>query len=706
MIIPVRRFRWNGQNASLDALLDREWLVTNGRGGYAAGTVAGVPTRRFHGVLVAALPAPIGRALMLSELAETLRLPGGTAIRLAGYDHVESKDELEVTQIVGELRLEGGLPVWRYELGAEGARFVVEKRIHMIHAQNTTVVRYRLLEAPEGRQLGLELRPFVSFRPHEGLVTGPDPEAYEVLSHGHEHEIHGPAPFPPLRMRICGAPSRLVLESASAEGVLFRIERARGYDWLGSTWSPGFFQGELARGEDVALMASTEDWETVRALTPEEAVRAEVVRRARLVQQAAPERDPSLRERAIEAGTMSTLADELVCAADKFVIRPGARHGDNVRAAAAGDEPRSIIAGYHWFTDWGRDTMISLEGLTLTTGRWLEAGYILRTFARHVKDGLIPNMFPEGETAGLYHTADATLWFFHALDRYVTITRDRLTLRTLLPVLREIVDAHQRGTRFGIHVDPADGLLSQGEEGYQLTWMDAKVGGWVVTPRRGKAVEINALWYNALTLLARWLHEEESSTAARPIEQSAARARDSFNRRFWCEARGHLYDVIDGPEKELDPSLRPNQIFAVSLPNAVLDPSRWTAVVDVVERELLTPVGLRSLARFEPDYQARYDGSLRARDAAYHQGTVWSWLVGPFVDAWLRVHPGREQEASRFLEGFGAHLDDACMGSISEIFDAEPPYHPRGCVAQAWGVAEVLRVLAKTVPGWRAPRRT
>jgi predicted glycogen debranching enzyme len=389
------------------------------------------------------------------------------------------------------------------------------------------------------------------------------------------------------------------------------------------------------------------------------------------------------------------IALELVLAADQFIITPDSRREDAARAAAAGDQVRSIIAGYHWFTDWGRDTMISLEGLTLATGRHQEAGWILRTFAHYVRDGLIPNMFPEGEAAGLYHTADATLWFFHAIDRYLDVTGDRITLQNLLPVLRDIVAKHMQGTRFGIRVDPEDGLLAQGEDGYQLTWMDAKVEGWVVTPRRGKAVEINALFYNALALLARWLREEDGEAAARPIEEAAAHARASFNRRFWYEQGGHLYDVVDGPDGRDDPALRPNQVFSVALPNPVLDPARWRPVIDTVERELVTPVGLRSLARSHPDYEPKYDGDLRSRDAAYHQGTVWSWLVGPFVDAWLKVHPGKEAEAARFLEGFSAHVSEACLGSISEIFDAEPPFHPRGCVAQAWGVAEVLRCLVK-----------
>ncbi|MDB4934498.1 MAG: glycogen debranching protein, partial [Labilithrix sp.] len=297
------------------------------------------------------------------------------------------------------------------------------------------------------------------------------------------------------------------------------------------------------------------------------------------------------------------------------------------------------------------------------------------------------------------HTADATLWFFHAIDRYLAATSDRMTLQLLLPKLKEIFEKHMQGTRFGIHVDPKDGLLSQGQDGYQLTWMDAKVDDWVVTPRRGKAVELNALFYNALRLLARWLGEEEGDSAAQAATAAADRVHASFNQRFWYPEGGHLYDVLDGPDGKNDPALRPNQIFAISLPHPVLDETRWRPVIGVVERELVTPVGLRSLARNHPDYKPRYDGDLRSRDAAYHQGTVWSWLVGPWVDAWLKVHPGKEEEAGKFLAGFGPHLGEAGLGSISEVFDAEPPYTPRGCVAQAWGVAEVLRALAITRRG-------
>jgi predicted glycogen debranching enzyme len=340
--------------------------------------------------------------------------------------------------------------------------------------------------------------------------------------------------------------------------------------------------------------------------------------------------------------------------------------------------------------------MISLEGLTLSTGRHLEAGYILRTFAYYVRDGLIPNMLPDGQNQGLYHTADATLWYFHAVGRYLAVTGDRATLRALLPVFLDIVDHHMRGTRFGIGVDPEDGLLRQGAEGYQLTWMDAKVEDWVVTPRRGKAVEINALWYNALRLLERWVSDEGRDDAAARMGALADRARASFNERFWYDAGGYLYDVVDG-ENGNDEACRPNQLLAVSLDHPVLDERRWASVVDVVRHRLLTPVGLRSLDPGHPDYKRTYHGDLRTRDAAYHQGTVWGWLIGPMVDAWLRVHPEDRAGVRRLLEGFADHLGEACVGSVSEIFDAEEPYTPRGCVAQAWSVAELLRCWMRTV---------
>jgi predicted glycogen debranching enzyme len=384
------------------------------------------------------------------------------------------------------------------------------------------------------------------------------------------------------------------------------------------------------------------------------------------------------------------LAAELVLAADQFIVTPIGRAAEAARVRARGDEERSVIAGYHWFTDWGRDTMISLEGLTLLTGRAAEAKRILRTFTSAIRDGLLPNLFPEGDSHGLYHTADATLWLFHALDRYVAATSDRALLHALLPQLGDVVERHLAGTRFGIGVDARDGLLQQGAPGFQLTWMDAKVGDWVVTPRRGKAVEINALWYNALCLLAEWQRGAGRASDAARLEAAAARVRKSFNRRFWCEPAQHLFDVVDGENGD-DSRCRPNQILAISLAHPVLARRRWRPVLEVVRDELLTPFGLRTLSPKDPQYQPKYDGDLRSRDAAYHQGTVWPWLLGPFIDAWRRTFPLDSGATELFLAAFDGHLDDGCVGTIGEIFDAEAPYAARGCVAQAWSVAEVLR---------------
>ncbi len=678
--VSVRTMDWSPERDP-DPLVTREWIVTNGRGGYASGSIAGVPTRRFHGLLIAALPTPIGRAMMLNHLFETLHLPDRSVVKLGGYEREAASLEVFGAPALREFRLDRGLPVWRFELGAGVNRFVVEKRVLLVNMQNTVQVSYRVLEGTG--VIGLDLRPSVSFRPHEGAVAGAAPADYSLNATGGRYEISGPAPYPVLRLRICGESPSFTIDGHEVDNLVYRIERARGYDYIGALWSPGYFRAELQEGHDVVLVASTESWETLLALDPPAAEHAERVRRERLVSNADPR-------------THAGMGQELAFAADQFVISPASRVEDTARALAAGDQVRTVIAGYHWFTDWGRDTMISLEGLTIPTGRHQEAGYILRTFGQYVRDGLIPNMFPEGKSAGLYHTADATLWFFHAIDRYLRATSDRLTLRLLLPALKDIVHKHMQGTLFGIGVDPEDGLLTQGQEGYQLTWMDAKVGDWVVTPRRGKAVEINALFFNALRLLARWLGEEGDAAAAAPITAAADRVQRSFNERFWYAEGNHLYDVVDGPDGKDDPALRPNQVFAISLPHPVLDRARWKPVMEIVERELLTPVGLRSLGRNHPDYKASYDGDLRSRDAAYHQGTVWSWLIGPFIDAWLELNPGREEEASKFLTGFGPHLGEAGMGSISEVFDAEAPFTPRGCIAQAWGVAEVLRCLVKT----------
>lgn len=657
-----------------DFSLCKEWLVTNGLGGYASGTVAGPVTRRYHGLLIAALPAPLGRMLMLSGIIEEVHLPDGRVVDFSPAHH-PGAGGTHALELV-EFRLEMGLPVWRYEV--EGA--VLEKRLHLPYRQNTVHVCYRLLSC-RGR-IDLKLRPLMQFRQHEAPVGAPPEGPYILTVVEDQYEVSA-GRLPPLRLYLEGS-GELVVERKKIQRVRYPLEDQRGYDSVGDLWSPGSFHVSCAEGDHVTFIASTESWEVLRALPPRSAWLAEHERRERLIASAHPR-------------ARSGVGAELVLAADQFIAAPAGRLLATTRAHAAGDDVRTAIAGYHWFTDWGRDTMISLEGLTLTTNRFQEAAWILRNFANSIRDGLIPNFFPEHDREGVYHTADATLWFFHALDRYLQATGDRRTLKLLLPRLTDVVGHHLRGTRFGIGVDPADGLLHQGAEGYQLTWMDAKVGDWVVTPRRGKAVEINALWYNALCLMARWLAEEGEPARSAEMANHARRARGAFNERFWYEKGGYLLDVVDGEDGD-DPALRPNQLLAVSLPNAVLEQTRWQPVLDKVRQRLITPVGLRSLDRGHPDYKAKYFGDLRARDAAYHQGTVWGWLIGPMIDAWLKVYPEDTAGAHALLQGFVPHLDEGCIGSISEIFDGEPPYTPRGCISQAWSVAEVLRCWVRTAP--------
>jgi len=669
----VIRMPWPGKNGPPETGLNTEWLVTNGLGGYASGTLSGVITRRYHGYLIAALPAPFGRIMMLNELRERIDV-FGQATQLTG-------DSMEY---LAEFRLESGVPVWRFEVGD----IVIEKRLVLPHQQNTAFINYSLHSGPDS--VHLVLRPSIHFRPHETPVSAALESTYTLTVGEDRYEISPGTDLPPLRLLFCGQNAALNVDRVRIEKVTYQIEERRGYPAQGDLWSPGYFHVNLKKESDATLILSSESWDNMHALSPALAVHSETERKRRLLSIASSKLHAGVSNLVENHGTVT----ELVWAADQFLITPAGRTDDATRARAVGDEIRTVIAGYHWFTDWGRDTMISLEGLSLATGRFAEAAWILRTFSHYIRDGLIPNLFPERQTEGLYHTADATLWFFHAIDRYTETSGDRSVLNRILPKLLDIFEWHMRGTGFGIGVDPRDGLLTQGAEGYALTWMDAKVDDWVVTPRRGKAVEINGLWYNALKLLEGWLTEHDETGPAARVAQAAEKARASFNARFWYEPGKHLFDVLDGPHGD-DSACRPNQLLAFSLKHPILDESRWPAVLEVARAKLLTPVGLRSLSPDHKDYKPKYDGDVRARDAAYHQGTVWAWLIGPFIDAWLKVHPGDFAGAGKFLDGFVPHLREACIGSISEIFDAEPPFTPRGCIAQAWSVAEVLRCWIK-----------
>ncbi|MDO9268686.1 MAG: amylo-alpha-1,6-glucosidase [Methylobacter sp.] len=673
----VIRTHWTGDPAEQESLLKHEWLVTNGLGSYASGTISGVPTRRFHSFLTVAHPDPLGRYVMLNQLSELVRFSDGSVQKIGGFEWVGGALELHGMSSLREFRLDSGLPVWRYEL----AGHVLEKRILMPYMSNTVHIGYRLVSGTG--PVRLKIRVAVHFRRHsDPLDEGLPADSYDLKASAGRLEIHGLS-IPPLRLYMDGESSAFTIETKRFADILYRIEKQRGYGAQGDLWSPGYFRVDLAAGKDVTFIASAESWESILALSPVEVLQAELERRQRLLAAAHP---------ALHKG----LARHLVLAADQFIIAPTERVGETTRIRATGGDVRTVIAGYHWFTDWGRDTMISLEGLALITGRHVEAGHILRTFAYHLRDGLIPNMFPEGESEGVYYTADATLWFFHALDRYIEITGDRDIFNDLLPKLLDIIDHHLQGTRFGIHCDPGDGLLIQGDPRFALTWMDAKLDDWVVTPRRGKAVEINALWYNALRVMEKWMIKENQSSRVSEIAELADAARLSFNQRFWNAQTSYLYDLVDGENGKDDPACRPNQLLALSLPHPVLDKEHWQSVFQNIKERLLTPVGLRTLSPDHPDYKADYHGDLRTRDAAYHQGTVWPWLIGPYLDAWLRVYPEQREEAHDFLNRLlERHLHEACIGSVSEIFDAEGLFTPRGCIAQAWSVAEILRVWVK-----------
>lgn len=664
IVIPWR------QDADMAGLLSREWLVTNGLGGYASSTLMQIATRRYHGIFVPDLPSPRGRTVVIPRLEEDL-LIGTTSVRLGGAEYDDGRLESDLAQHLTEFRREWQTPRWRF--ACQGRQF--DKRVVMPYGQNTVYVEYRL---HEGEPVTLRLRPFLTFRMPDAPLDEARQPPFPMTILGGRYEMHLCDGVPALKLCLRPHSGVFVADYQLSRGVSYQVDRDRGSAHVENLASPGYFMVELSHEHPVSFVASMESWEMLE-YNAEAIFDAERARLQRLRSQLGrPEIDD------FEA--------LLAIAADQFIVFPGSRMEEHALATASGDEARTVIAGYHWFTDWGRDTMISLEGLTLCTGRHKEARAILRTFAHYVQDGLLPNLFPEGKRVGLYHTVDATLWYFHALDRYYEVTDDRDTVMVLYPMLKQVIEHHLKGTRFGIGMDPQDGLLKAGEEGYALTWMDAKVDDWVVTPRRGKPVEIQALWYNAVRLMGRWADD----FGERPDRWTglAKQIEDSFNARFWYEPGGYLYDVVDG-ETSGDTSLRPNQVLTMSLRYPILRKDRWSSVLQVIHDKLWTPFGLRSLTPGHRDYKSMYFGDLRARDASYHQGTVWVWLIGHFVDALLRNGVDRV-DCRHMLDGFYGHLSHEGIGTISEIFDAGSPYAPRGCIAQAWSVAEVLRAYQAT----------
>ena len=643
----------------LGAAESREWLVTNGIGGFASGTIAGSFIRRYHGLLIAALQPPVGRTVLVNVGDEIVR-SGGEEFELATHHWASGAIAPHGFQSIEEFSLDGATPVWTYAVG--GAR--LEKRVWMRQGENTTYVQYTLLDS--ARTVEFELKALVNYRDFHSLThAGNWQMQIEPVAHGVRIAAFvGAAPF---YLRCLGADCEP--QHVWYRDCYFPAERERGLDDREDQLFAARFFASLSAGDSMTLVCSTNEAASLEGTA---------ARAASEAGDAALRKSWSRGTRVASTESDPPWLQQLVLAAGQFIIK---------RALPEEPDGNSVIAGYHWFGNWGRDTMIALPGLALATGRFDVARRILLAFARFVDGGMLPNNFPDSGAAPEYNTLDAGLWFFEAARQYFAATKDAETLKKLYPVLAGMIEAHVSGTRYNIHVDPEDGLLFGGIPGAQLTWMDAKIGDWVVTPRIGKPVEINALWINALETMAQFARALRSP-AERFVRLSAG-AKSSFN-KFWNASRNCCFDVIDAPGTGNDSSLRPNQIFAVSLPVSPLAPEQQKAVVDICAAQLLTPFGLRSLAPGEPGYTGGYGGGPRERDASYHQGTVWGWLLGPFVLAHYRVY-GDRQAALRFLESLGATIDSYGLGTLGEIFDGDAPHAPRGCIAQAWTVGEVLR---------------
>jgi predicted glycogen debranching enzyme len=640
--------------SDFDKARSLEWLETNGLGGYASGTVSGAHSRKYHGLLVAALHPPVGRTVLLSKLDETIVVKNGNAI---------NRYELGTNQYPGAIHPNGYIyltgferdifPTFVYNAGG----VVLKKTIGSIHGENTTVILYEIIDAPG--EIALELLPLGSSRDFHGLCHANDVIGRHYLfDEGCFRTVNYPEGS---EVFISVPGSEFIEQQGWYHNFEYSVEHYRGLDFQEDLYTHGKFSVTMKKGRSLGVILSTEDPSGRKAI---KLLAAEKKRREKLA------KDFSWDDN----------VKRLVLAADQFIVKRG--------------DLNTIIAGYHWFADWGRDTMIALPGLCLAIGRAKEAKQILKQFADNVSEGMLPNRFPDYGEAPEYNTIDATLWFFHAIHEYYKITADKTFLKSIFPVLQEIIIWHYKGTRYNIKVDPEDELLGGGAEGVQLTWMDAKVGDWVVTPRRGKPVEINALWYNALRCMEVFALTLGQSDISGQYKTNAERVLKSFNEKFWNAKQKCLYDYIDGDIRNED--LRPNQIYALSLPFPLLSGDHARKVLQAVTDNLLTSRGLRSLAGFHQEYRPAYGGSVWMRDGCYHQGTVWSYLLGPYVDALFYVKGEKAQaEAVRVIKQFLGHLDEAGVGTVSEIFDADPPHAPRGCIAQAWGVGEVLRVILK-----------
>ncbi len=643
----------------LSQALEREWLETNGIGGFSSSTIAGLNTRRYHGLLTAATHPPVGRMVLLSKLEETLALGGQrfdlSANQYPGVVHPQGYRYLK------QFRLDP-FPVFTYEV--EGIE--IEKSVFMVQGENTTVVEYAVRSKRPLAGARLEIRPLIAFRDYHSTTHANGSLNRSVDSQPGLAAVRPYEGVPTLYFAHDAA--QLDASGDWFYGFEYAVERERGLDFQEDLYSPLVLRFDLGARAGATVIASTEPRSAGDATLYRQ---GEIERRNKMIA-AAPAEDELVRQ--------------LVAAADQYIVKRG--------------EGWTLIAGYPWFSDWGRDTMIALPGLTLVTGRTDVARGILLEFARHVDQGMLPNRFPDAGEMPEYNTVDATLWFFEAIRAYVARTGDAAFVKDhLYSVLADIIEWHLRGTRYGIRVDE-DGLLASGVPGVQLTWMDVKIGDWVVTPRHGKPVEIQALWYNALCIMEDLARQFGDATEAQRYAGMAAQASESFNRLFWNESAGCLYDVVNGDAR--DASIRPNQVLAASLPYTMLPAEKAKRMLEVVEHELLTPVGLRSLSPQDLQYRPLYEGDPFSRDSAYHQGTVWPWLMGPFLTAYVKANGATaksRKQAMTWLEGFRRHVEEGGLGQISEIFDADSPHRPRGCSAQAWSVAELLRALVDDVLG-------
>lgn len=628
-----------------------EWLETNGLGGWSSSSIIGAHTRRYHGLFVAATNPPAERTVLLSKLDETIVVGGNRTelgCNLYNGDVISPNGHHCLESFTKEL-----FPQWVYK--ADGIQ--LKKTIAMIHGENTVVVIYDVLKAPSS--FTLELLPLMAGRFYHSLQHAGEQMHWDAnFNNGIFHN----QPDGNLNVYINVPGSTYQHSPRWFNNFKYKVEEYRGLDCTEDLFNHGLLSAEVKEGDAIGIIISTEN--------PEGRDAQELF-----------QREEKRKKDLLKGQPVDETVQQLVLAADQFIVKRG-------------EALKTIIAGYHWFTDWGRDTMISLPGLTLSTGRFEDAKKIIAAFAKSVSLGMLPNRFKDNNEPPEYNNVDGTLWYFIAIKKYLEATGDKnFVLKEILPVLKDIIDWHYKGTRFNIHATE-DGLLYSGEVGQQLTWMDARIGDWVVTPRMGKPVEIQALWYNALCIYSELLKLNKENKTAKEFFVKAEQTKQSFNQLFWFENGKYLYDVIDESGKA-DSSLRPNQLFAISLPFALIDDGKKVkAILKAVEENLYTPVGLRTLPANDERYIKTYGGDQWHRDSSYHQGTVWSWLLGAYVDAIMKVKSTKASEqAKKVITAFTYHLNEGCIGSVSEIFDADAPHHPRGCIAQAWGVAEVLRVI-------------